>query len=165
MVAYSRLIHTRTGPWPRKALLLGALLLLALLVVVPVVAVKALRGKTPPTAVVSVMTSPNGRDWTLLTTAPGEGWLDVCWGNGLFVAVGSSGQIMTSPNGRDWTLRTSPVSTALYSVCFGNRLFLAATFGETGNMDNFGKDERETKYILTSEDGVHCALGRWARLP
>jgi len=43
-----------------------------------------------------VMTSPDGINWTLRTSATNNYWTSVCYGNGLFVAV-ASGSVMTSP--------------------------------------------------------------------
>lgn len=79
--------------------------------------------------------------------------MDITYGNGLFVAVGSdtaasdstyNNFVITSPDGLNWTWRdVAPSSTsgyALYTVCFGNGVFVAA--GQNG-------------YIFTSTDGIN----------
>ena len=38
-----------------------------------------------------VMTSPYGINWTIITAASNDEWRDVTFGNGLFVAVATSG--------------------------------------------------------------------------
>ena len=58
----------------------------------------------------SIMTSPNGVNWTLQAN-PGGFWFDVCWSQELllFCAVANSGanKIVTSPDGITWTLQTT----------------------------------------------------------
>ena len=56
-----------------------------------------------------VMTSPDGITWTARSAAVANNWVSVTYGNGLFVAVASSGnRVMTSPDGVNWTTRTRP---------------------------------------------------------
>ena len=68
----------------------------------------------------SVMTSPNGINWTLRTT-PGQGWRSVVYGNGVFVAVGDGGtsRIMTSTNGITWTASNQFTSSTYLYVAYG----------------------------------------------
>jgi hypothetical protein len=64
----------------------------------------------------------------------------VCYGNGLYVAVGRSGKLVTSPDGITWTVRTSGFgATDIYSVCYGNGLYVAS--GDSGK-------------LATSPDGI-----------
>jgi len=37
------------------------------------------------------MTSPDGINWTIRTSAADNNWYSVCYGNGLFVAVADTG--------------------------------------------------------------------------
>lgn len=55
------------------------------------------------------------------------------YGNGVYVAGGTSGTITTSTNGIDWTSRTSNFGTgSIYGLSYGNGLFLA--FGDAGKI-------------------------------
>ena len=95
----------------------------------------------------SIMTSPNGEDWTLRTTPYDSTLYDVKYANGLFVAVGSiaatlSARIITSPDGITWTTRYT-ASGATYhqgSVAYGNGIWTTLPL-ESGN-------------IITSYDGI-----------
>jgi len=53
----------------------------------------------------------------------------ICYGNGLFVAVGRLGDVMTSPDGINWTRRTGAVSNNLRGVCYGNGIFVVVGSG------------------------------------
>lgn len=68
-------------------------------------------------------------------------WEGVAYGNGLFVAVSSSGtgnRVMTSPDGLTWTSRTSASDSNWQAVTFGNNLFVAVG----------------TNAVMTSPDGI-----------
>jgi hypothetical protein len=62
----------------------------------------------------TVMTSPDGINWTI-RTAIGATWNDVHYANGLFVAVGNS-VIMTSSDGITWTQRPGAAVNTWQSV-------------------------------------------------
>ncbi len=84
-----------------------------------------------------VMTSPDGINWTLRTSATDSGWQSVTYGNGLFVAAAESGagsRIMTSPDGINWTLRNSVTNSNWGSVTYGNGLFVAVASSGTGDL-------------------------------
>ena len=71
------------------------------------------------------MTSPDGINWTSRSTPVDNNWQSVCYGNGLFVAVSTSGEgnrVMTSPDGINWTIRSTPFDNNWYSVCYGDGL-------------------------------------------
>jgi len=106
-----------------------------------------------------------GTSWVAQTsTAATGGWQSVTYGNGLFVAVGSttstSGVVQTSPDGINWTPRTSTAASGSggwNSVTYGNGLFVAvaATNSTTGA-------------VQTSPDGINwtartstAATGGW----
>lgn len=83
-----------------------------------------------------VETSPDGIKWTdhlAMGTAQAGG---ITFGNGLFVASGSSGKPVTSPDGVKWTVQTGPSFNA---VVYGGGKFV----GVGGNCS-----------IATSTDGV-----------
>jgi hypothetical protein len=98
----------------------------------------------------SVMTSPDGQNWTLRTaTNTGATWNSITYGNGLFVAVGcaasclgSANSVMTSPDGITWTPRSAPNINRWNSVVYGNGLFVAV--GSAGG----------AQLVMTSVDGI-----------
>lgn len=74
----------------------------------------------------NILTSPNGIDWTIRTTAVAQNQNDVAYnGTNLFVSVGTGGTIQTSPNGTTWTAQTSGTTQQLNGVFFANGLWVA----------------------------------------
>jgi hypothetical protein len=80
----------------------------------------------------SILTSTNGGNWTYRFHAnPGTSYLDVAFGNGRFVAIGSgadvggSGNIATSPDAITWSPLDTGSDNVLYSVAFGSGRFVA----------------------------------------
>ncbi len=92
-----------------------------------------------------ILTSPDGITWNTAATAEQGGHLSgVAYGDGRFVAVGSSiagtaGVMLTSLDGQAWTRLTPDPSSPLQGVVHGNGLFVA-----------WGP-----RVILTSSDGVN----------
>jgi len=83
-------------------------------------------------------------NWISRVSAADNDWRGVTYGNGLWVAVSSSGvgnRVMTSPDGITWTSRTSAADNFWRSVTFGNGLFVAIS--STG-----------TYRVMTSPDGI-----------
>ncbi len=83
-----------------------------------------------------------GLKWSTTAPVADRQWVDVGYGNGLFVAVAQGSgtdRIMTSPDGVNWTLRTHSTSS-LKSITYGNGIFVAA--GHSGTR------------FLTSTDGI-----------
>jgi hypothetical protein len=94
----------------------------------------------------SILTSPDGLNWTLSTSAvpPAAGINDLAAGVGLTIVVGNSGAIFTSPDLSNWTQQGVGKTTSdLLRVSFLNGLFLAT--GANGA-------------LLTSPDGVNWIL-------
>lgn len=73
--------------------------------------------------------STNGLTWTPASTQPPSGLIDIAYGNGLFVAVGSNGAICTSPDGSIWTSRVSNTTNTLSGIAYGNGYFVAVGSG------------------------------------
>jgi uncharacterized delta-60 repeat protein len=90
----------------------------------------------------SIFTSSDGITWSN-NTPSGTEWISTLWsvtfGNGTFVAVGSSGAIVTSTDGIDWTSNDFGTYDNLNAVAFGNGVFVAV--GSSGT-------------ILTSSNGI-----------
>ena len=92
---------------------------------------------------VSASATPDVTAWTSHASPGGNGWSDIAYGNGVYVAVAESGdgqRVMTSSDGVTWTLRT-PLTEALSwkSVTFGAGLFVAVSDGND---------------VMTSPDGI-----------
>lgn len=93
----------------------------------------------------TVHASPSAISWSSQTAAASNSWYGVAYGNGVFVAVSSSGagnRVMTSPDGVTWTSRSSAADNEWRSVAFGNGLFVAVSVDGVGNR------------VMTSPDGV-----------
>lgn len=87
----------------------------------------------------AILTSPDGRTWTVQNVATPQTTLwGVAWSGSQFIAVGEAGTILASPDGRGWTARHASTSQDLDGVAWGNSQFVAVGLGGT---------------ILTSPDG------------
>ena len=98
-------------------------------------------GPSSSSSEIYIYTSTNLYDWDKVYSSKDSSSIlkGVCYGNGLYVAVGSSGRILTSPDCINWTTQTSGTTEGLYSVCYGDDIFVAV--GNSGT-------------ILTSTDGI-----------
>lgn len=88
---------------------------------------------------------PFGTGWTARTSASDNDWNAIAYGNGIFVAVASTGvgnRVMTSPDGVTWTSRTSAADNDWRGVAFGGGLFVAVASSGAGNR------------VMTSTDGI-----------
>ncbi len=88
-----------------------------------------------------------GITWTSQNAAAANRWQSVTYGNGLFVAVASTGagnRVMTSPDGITWTIRTSAADNNWSSVTYGNGLFVAVAWSGPGTNNR----------VMTSPDGI-----------
>jgi hypothetical protein len=84
----------------------------------------------------TILSSPNGTNWTLhyegdATVATSVQFTQVIFAGGKFVAVASKGQVFTSANGTDWTPGAMPATVKMFvsGVTYGNNLYVAS--GET----------------------------------
>ncbi|WP_240036784.1 S-layer homology domain-containing protein [Paenibacillus amylolyticus] len=69
----------------------------------------------------------------------GQNMIGVTYGNGMYVAVGTSGTVLTSSDGVNWMTRTAGTATQLNGVAYSNGTYVAV--GQGGR-------------ILTSSDGM-----------
>ena len=82
-------------------------------------------------------------DWIAGPAAENNSWQGVTFGNGLYVAVSSSGtnRVMISPNGVNWTSQSAAENNSWLGVTFGNGLFVAVA-------------DSGTNRLMTSPDGI-----------
>lgn len=80
-------------------------------------------------------TSPDGINWTLRSLANSQGWNDITYGAGLFVAIGqgtsglySTNIYNTSPDGITWTSRTFPVTSTFVGIAFNGTAFIVTHY-------------------------------------
>lgn len=91
----------------------------------------------------------NGVAWTSRISAADNNWSSVAYGNGVFVAVSTSGsgnRAMYSGDGVKWATAITPADNGWSSVCFGNGLFVAVANSGTGNR------------VMTSPDGQNWTI-------
>jgi hypothetical protein len=93
----------------------------------------------------TILTSPDGTNWTLQVSRTTNSLANAAYLNGRFVAVGERGTILTSPNGSDWTFVPSGVTNSLTSSAFGGGAYVVVGLQGT---------------VLRSPDGVN-----WAKQP
>ena len=81
--------------------------------------------------------------WTARSASHVRTWRQVTYGNGLFVAVASSGtnRVMTSPDGITWTAQSTHEANSWQGVTYGNGLFVAVAYSGTNK-------------VMTSPDGI-----------
>ncbi|MDP1688979.1 MAG: tail fiber domain-containing protein [bacterium] len=107
-----------------------------------------------------VMTSPDGINWTLRDTPANNQWFSIIYGNGLFVAVASSGaqRVMYSLDGINWSFPiTNPPQILWNSVTYGNGLFVAVAGNGSPNQAMTSPDGGRTIPWISSITPVNNA--------
>ncbi len=82
------------------------------------------------------MTSVNGIDWTIRSSAADNQWRGITYGNGLYVAVsdvGDTHHIMKSADGITWATTTAAANEYWFDVTYGNGMFAATAYTGTNN--------------------------------
>jgi len=92
----------------------------------------------------TILTSPDGIDWTERDSKTNLGLHSVIWGDGMFVAGGDSGVIVTSGDGVDWVVRKSGESESIHSIVLGDEGYVAIA----DRLSNLGFP------FFTSDDGI-----------
>jgi len=84
-----------------------------------------------------------GKDWEQSAPPQANGYHDITFGGGQFVAVSIDGgnRVATSPDGFNWTMRAHPEANEWRGVTYGNGLYVAVA--STG-----------TNKVMTSPDGI-----------
>lgn len=90
----------------------------------------------------------------------------VCYGNGLFVAVGTAGTVLVSPDGSNWAARESGTLAKLRDVTFGGGLFVAVgddgailTSTDTRTWARQTTSALADLYSVTYGNGLFVAVG------
>jgi hypothetical protein len=99
-------------------------------------------------------TSPDGINWTTLTTS---NYLSgITYGGGQFVAVGAGGSILTSPDGKTWTTQTAaPIANSTLAPYLINVIYADGQYVVTGN---YTASIPSTGFVLTSPDGINWTM-------
>lgn len=96
----------------------------------------------------SIMTSPDGINWTARTAPEDNAWKSVTWSPdlNLFVAVATSGinRVMTSPDGINWTSRSASQANTWQSVVWSPELDKFVAVSSDG-----------TDQVMTSANGIN----------
>jgi hypothetical protein len=113
----------------------------------------------------------SGDGVTWIKQALGRSWRAVCYGNGLFVAVGSSDgsditdEVATSTDGINWTVTALPANIRLNAVTYGNGKFVAVGNGSTAystdgiNWTAFARPSNDRWRGVCYGDGRFVAVG------
>jgi hypothetical protein len=91
----------------------------------------------------AILPSESLSSYSEYTPAESNNWDGIAYGNGVYVAVSSTGtnRVMTSTDGVTWTSRTASDNNSWYDVAFGNGVFVAVS-------------ENGTNRVMTSTDGI-----------
>ena len=105
----------------------------------------------------TIITQGSWDVWALKDKHTSNNLMDITYGNGIFVVVGSSGHISTSLDKKSWTNRTSPLgSKNINSITYVNNKFIAV--GDSGSIINSSDGENWTS-ISTSTSNNLSAIG------
>jgi len=117
----------------------------------------------------TIITSPDGVDWSAGVSVAGAALNGVAYAEGLFVAVGSQRNqsvIVTSPSGGVWTTRSAGSSTWLNAVAYGNGHFVVVGLGgaiaESQSVLRLWPDRLPSsgglQYELSGPSGENCLI-------
>lgn len=94
------------------------------------------------------------------TSIQSGNWNSVAYGNGIYVAVGSSGVISYSTdNGATWTAATSPSLSNWSGVAYGNGMFVAVAKGSTNSAYSTDGINWTSATLPSSQDWSAVAFG------
>lgn len=96
----------------------------------------------------TILTSPDGANWTLQNRRVDQSLTGVAYGGGQFIAVGAGGTVLSSTDGTNWAYRATFPGTFLNAVAHGQGRFVAV-----GNHIGLGT------LIQHSSDGI-----QWERI-
>ena len=110
-------------------------------------------------------TSPDGKTWTVTTTAqPWSNIVGLAYGNNIYVAVASGGVVYTSTDAKAWTKSTNGLGNGTVDLVFADGMFIAVS--EQKNM--FVSTDGLTWSSQGSRPSNGCLMttaGRWVQMP
>ena len=110
----------------------------------------------------TVVTSPDGINWTVQYSGTLANLNDVAYGGGLFVADGNAGTIITSPDGANWTAQNSGTTNNLGRMVFASGRFTILGGALLSSLDGLNWQQDAIGYN-TSFNYVYAMSGRiWA---
>lgn len=113
-----------------------------------------------------ILISNNGTSWADNFESDEVSLMEIAYGNGIYVAVGTKGGIYTSKDLNTWTKRVSNTKLKLVGISFGKGLFVIT--GDDGiiltSMDGINWIKRESNtnsYLIRSRygNGLYVAVG------
>lgn len=99
----------------------------------------------------NILTSPDGKTWTISAIGLKGKWRGIVFGSGKFVMTsidtGATYQVANSTNGKDWTFHASADnSLRWYATCHGANQFVSVAWNDT------------TACVMTSPDGENWTI-------
>lgn len=108
-----------------------------------------------------ILTSMDGKYWSLIKMAEPTFFLCIAYGNDRFVAMGTGtgtesgkGICFTSPDGLTWTKQKQTFSSYVYNQVFGDSLFLAVCWGGTRESIYTSTDGENWTFCTSVSSGV-----------
>lgn len=104
----------------------------------------------------SIMTSPNGIDWTKRDSPTKENLLGVFWDGRQYLAGGDGGTILSSPDGIQWTICNSGGNVSIYCFSYSGARYIAV-----GNDGIFTSGDAITWTALTNAPNIPFTACTW----
>lgn len=89
-------------------------------------------------------TSGNGITWNYITLPSSSSWIDVAYGDGVYVVISQTSSALYSEDGITWHEISLPVSLTFTAIAFGNKQFTIIASNST--------------IVVTSSDGLIWAM-------
>ena len=104
----------------------------------------------------SIMTSPNGIDWTKRDSPTKENLMGVFWDGRQYLAGGDKGTILSSPDGIQWTVCNSGGNVSIYCFSYSGTRYIAV-----GNDGVFTSDDAITWTASTNAPQIPFTACTW----
>lgn len=95
----------------------------------------------------AILTSGNGRDWSVRSSGVTADLKDVVWSGKYFVAVGENSTVLTSTDGSSWEAQSVSVADSMSGIAWSGSLFVVTTDSSSRN-------------LFTSGDGRHWTVAQ-----